>query len=249
MKSLIGEKMVKYLKSNDQIKREGLQAITTVKEESSKVSKTSIIVVLIYTVLMIIITSLMGTTFFAGVIPSVLIVIFGLIPLDYGVNVFFQNIYFKDKHEIKDLYSFYSKDNFSLKFLTCGLRLLWVVLFSIIIIVPGVIVYYSYSMVNILAERYPKLTAKEILSESKREMKGNRSKLFFFDLSFIGWFLLSALTLGIVFVLYVGPYYFSSRNRFLLDIFELNNLKITETEDGQLIYEKSNYSSLSDANL
>lgn len=50
------------------------------------------------------------------------------------------------------------------------------------------------------------LSWKECLKESKKITKGNMRKIFLFELSFIGWFLLSVLTLGALFF-YVLPYY------------------------------------------
>ena len=62
----------------------------------------------------------------------------------------------------------------------------------------------------------------EAINESKRLMKGFKGKLFGLDMSFIGWALLSAFTLGVLFVFYVGPYYYAScavfyRERVLTD--------------------------------
>jgi uncharacterized membrane protein len=53
---------------------------------------------------------------------------------------------------------------------------------------------------------HPEMTATECINESKRIMKGNKGKLFLLQLSFIGWWLLCVITMGIA-ILYVVPYF------------------------------------------
>lgn len=73
-------------------------------------------------------------------------------------------------------------------------------------IVGGFIKSYEYRMIPyILADR-PELTRKEAFRLSKHMMKGCKWQMFLFDLSFIGWGVLSALTLGLVGLFYYHPY-------------------------------------------
>ena len=60
---------------------------------------------------------------------------------------------------------------------------------------------------------HPEYTPKECLSESEKIMKGNKSKLFCLDLSFIGWYIVGALCLGVG-VLWVYPYHYTARADF-----------------------------------
>lgn len=77
------------------------------------------------------------------------------------------------------------------------LRGLYIFLWSLLFIIPGIVAGYSYAMTSyILAER-PELTAGEAIGISKEMMSGNRFRLFCLQFSFIGWDLLCALTLGI----------------------------------------------------
>ncbi len=75
-----------------------------------------------------------------------------------------------------------------------GLRtILWTFLF----IIPGIIANYSYAMTGYILADHPELTASEAIERSKEMMSGNRFRLFCLQLSFIGWAILCAFTLGI----------------------------------------------------
>lgn len=51
----------------------------------------------------------------------------------------------------------------------------------------------------------PNMTAKQIVEESERIMKGQRGKYFGLELSFFGWILLTMLTFGIG-IIFLMPY-------------------------------------------
>ena len=70
------------------------------------------------------------------------------------------------------------------------LRSIYVFLWSLLFIVPGVLAAYSYSMADYLLSRNPQMGATEALRESKRLMYGRRWRLFCLELSFIGWMIL-----------------------------------------------------------
>ena len=72
--------------------------------------------------------------------------------------------------------------------------------------VPGIIKSLSYAMTPYLLDDCKNLPAKDALKVSMRMMKGHKWELFVFHLSFIGWHLLSVLTLGILTIFLVSPY-------------------------------------------
>ena len=73
-------------------------------------------------------------------------------------------------------------------------------------IIGGVIKTYEYQMIPYLLAENPHLKEKEVFRLSKQMMKGNKWKSFVLDLSFMLWYILSVLTLGLVGILYVNPY-------------------------------------------
>lgn len=93
------------------------------------------------------------------------------------------------------------------------LQTIFLTLWSLLFIIPGIVKTYSYSMTYYVLHDNPNLSASEAITESRRMMNGYKGKLFCLDLSFIGWFLLSALTLGLL-GFYVLPYYNAARARF-----------------------------------
>lgn len=89
---------------------------------------------------------------------------------------------------------------------TVFLKHLYITLWSLLLIVPGIIKSLEYSMVEYLIAEDPTLTTKEALAKSKAMMQGHKWNAFVLQLSFIGWDILSGLTFGLVEVFYVGPY-------------------------------------------
>ena len=86
------------------------------------------------------------------------------------------------------------------------LRDLFVALWSLLLIVPGVIKSYEYRLVEYVMAENPGMAAKEALAKSKALMQGNKWNAFVLDLSFLGWNILNACTFGILGVFYVKPY-------------------------------------------
>ena len=72
-------------------------------------------------------------------------------------------------------------------------------------IIPGIIFTYMLSQIFFIIADNPQIEAIDILKKSTQMMKGYKWKLFCLHLSFIGWILLSVITMGIAFI-WVGPY-------------------------------------------
>lgn len=83
---------------------------------------------------------------------------------------------------------------------------LWIVLWSFLFIIPGLIKSYAYALTPYLLADYPNLDARQALRVSMAVTRGHKAEIFVMQLSFIGWHILSAFTLGILYIVYVGPY-------------------------------------------
>lgn len=83
---------------------------------------------------------------------------------------------------------------------------LYIVLWSLLFIIPGIIKAYEYRMVRFLLTENPDMDYHEALERSKELMMNQKWNAFVLDLSFIGWDILGALTFGILTYLYVLPY-------------------------------------------
>lgn len=73
-------------------------------------------------------------------------------------------------------------------------------------IIGGIIKYYSYWCVPYILAENPALTGKEAILLSRKMMNGHKWETFKYDCTFIGWILLSALTLGLADIFFVMPY-------------------------------------------
>lgn len=89
---------------------------------------------------------------------------------------------------------------------TMFFRDLYTVLWTLLLIIPGIVKSYEYEMIPYLLAENPQMTKEQAFAESKRMMTGQKWRAFVLDLSFIGWNILSALTLGILGIFYVQPY-------------------------------------------
>ena len=96
------------------------------------------------------------------------------------------------------------------KFCTMLLYSVFLVLWTMLFIIPGIIKSYSYRMVPFIVQDYPELSAREVINKSREMMNGQKMEAFKLDLSFIGWFALSLLTLGLVGVFWTNPYFYNT---------------------------------------
>ena len=90
---------------------------------------------------------------------------------------------------------------------------LYIILWTLLFIIPGIIMSYAYAMTPYIANDRPDLDAADCIHESRVMMKGYKWKLFCLDLSFIGWAILCIFTLGIGF-LWLQPYIEASHAKF-----------------------------------
>ena len=90
--------------------------------------------------------------------------------------------------------------------LTMFLRDLFTALWSLLLVVPGIVKHYDYLMVPYIIAENPAMDYKEAFQISKQMMDGEKMEAFIMDLSFLGWYLLSAVTCGLLAIFYVNPY-------------------------------------------
>jgi len=116
-------------------------------------------------------------------------------------------------------------------FKTMLLRTIYLILWTLLLIIPGIIKYYAYRLVPYLLAENPDLGHKRAIQLSQDMMKDEKLKVFILDLSFLGWFILGALFFGIG-VLFVQPYYDATNAELYikLRVKALNNNLTTEEE-------------------
>lgn len=127
-----------------------------------------------------------------------------LSPFEYGCRKFFRKNLDEPAKLSNIVYVFDSHYKNVVK--TAFMTDLFIFLWSLLFVIPGIIKSYSYRLVPYIVSENPQISYKDALAESARLMNGNKWKAFVLDLSFIGWDMLSAVTFGIVGLFYVDPY-------------------------------------------
>ena len=92
------------------------------------------------------------------------------------------------------------------------LQIVLIFLWSLLLVIPGIIAAYRYSFAVYVMIDHPEMSAMDCLRESKRLTTGYKRQLFLLDLSFIFWFLLTMIpVVGYIAQVYVTPYMESAR--------------------------------------
>ena len=142
-----------------------------------------------------------------------------LIPLSYGFAVLFLNAFrgWNERVRMSNLFDGYR--DFSRVFLTLLIQGIYIVLWSLLLVIPGIIKALSYTMTAFVLNDEPGLSYDAAITRSSKLMDGHKLDFFLFSLSFIGWALLAALTFGIGF-LWLVPYYSTAKAAFYHELLE-----------------------------
>lgn len=119
----------------------------------------------------------------------------------------FLKLSYREPAEVGDLFQPFQ--NFVNTFFAGFLSAIFTFLWSLLFVIPGIVKALSYSQVYYIMCDHPEYTGREAIDASREMMRGHKGELFVLQLSFIGWFLLSALTFGLL-MFYVMPYYQST---------------------------------------
>ncbi|MBE6615658.1 MAG: DUF975 family protein [Ruminococcaceae bacterium] len=97
------------------------------------------------------------------------------------------------------------------------LQSIFVCLWGLLFVIPGIVKSYSYAMTPYILADHPDMDPLEVINTSREMMVGNKWRLFCLDMSFIGWSFLCLLTLGIG-SFWLAPYTQCARAAFYEDI-------------------------------
>ena len=104
-------------------------------------------------------------------------------------------------------------------FLMSLLQSLFIFLWSLLFIVPGIIKALSYSMAYFIMAEDPDIKPMEALKKSSELMEGHKEEFFCLQLSFFGWFILNLFTCGLL-GLWYEPYLYTTYAEFYQSIKE-----------------------------
>ena len=123
----------------------------------------------------------------------------------------------KEEKPYMAAFSVFTENRFGPELINFVLVSIFTFLWTWLLIIPGIIKAYSYSMtpyiVKDMVASGKQVSATDGINASKELMKGHKMALFIFDLSFLGWNILAAITCGIGY-LWVTPYYQTAKANF-----------------------------------
>ncbi|WNB92397.1 DUF975 family protein [Bacillus sp. NEB1478] len=130
-----------------------------------------------------------------------------LLPLSIGYSwMFLSVIRIGERVRFSGLFQAFSEISMYLKLLgTYLLMMIYVILWTLLFIIPGIIKALAYSQTYFVYKDNPKMGINAAITESRKLMVGYKWKFFVLQLSFIGWVFLGLITFGIGF-LWIYPY-------------------------------------------
>lgn len=114
---------------------------------------------------------------------------------------------------LEDLFYGFIGGRFGRSFATGFLVTVFTALWSLLFVIPGIVKSYSYAMAYFISLDHPEMSSNDCITESRRMMDGQKMRLFLLDLSFLGWYIVGALCLGIG-TLWVDAYHRMARANF-----------------------------------
>lgn len=134
--------------------------------------------------------------------------VFVSIPIMFGLIYVFKKLHFeKDDNLLPNLFkiSFADQKRY-FRIIGAGVSSCVIIfLGSLLLIIPGIMLSLAYALVPFIVVDNPELPIDDVLTRSRKMMNGYKWKLFVLYLTFIGWIILSILTLGIGFI-FLSPY-------------------------------------------
>ena len=149
-------------------------------------------------------------------ISSLLMILIGNVLVVGFMNAFLKFYKSGDRGMARNTIAF-SLSNYGHKLLGMFLMGLFIALWSLLLVIPGIIKAFSYAMTPYILHEYPTVGVNDAIDISRKMMKGHKLDMFILELSFIGWGLLCMLSCGIGF-LWLIPYMQTSLSIFYEDV-------------------------------
>ena len=139
-------------------------------------------------------------------------------PLEVGGRKFFMENACEKKEGIGTMLDGFQNGYYGNVVVSMLVRDVRIFLWSLLLVIPGIIKIYEYRMVPYILAEPPELNYREVLNMSSEMMDGQKMNAFVLDLSFIGWYLLSGITGGIAGIFWVNPYVYATDAELYLEL-------------------------------
>ena len=146
------------------------------------------------------------------IVMAILGVVIGLVLSLLVINIFevggcrFFLVNARDRAYVNELMYGFQNGNYWNTVKIQFFRKLYEFLWTLLLIIPGIIKSYEYAMIPYILADNPSISRQEAFRMSADMMRGNKWKAFVLDLSFLGWMILDGLTFGILGIFWVRPY-------------------------------------------
>lgn len=160
--------------------------------------KLGVLGTLLYMVLIFVPTAILDAIFGNGTSPAGVSTIYSILisgPMALGYAMFSISIF--RKRETSPAEVFYGFERFGKALGLYIVMMIFIILWTLLLIVPGIIAAFRYSMCFYILADNPGIGIMGALNESKRIMTGNKWKFFCLNISFIGWVFLAMLPIMI----------------------------------------------------
>lgn len=154
-------------------------------------------------------------------------------PLQVGLCYYLLSVLRGSRPKLEELFNGFKQ--FVRNFTAFLLVMLYVFLWSLLFIIPGIIKAYSYKMTFYILADDPNISARDAMALSENIMNGNKMRLFGLQLSFFGWFLLVLITFGLA-LIWVGPYMQMAETQFYNELVMQLNPNNNQEEEVETAY-------------
>ena len=149
-------------------------------------------------------------------------------PVSLGLAGYFLNLLRDERAGFEDLLEGFR--SFGKAFLLYVLIEVKTLLWTLLLIIPGIIASFRYAMSFYVLKDNPGISATDAIEASKEMMKGNKGRLFFLYFSFLGWAILSLITFGLGF-LWLTPYVKASVAAFYEDLRDNHSVRLESLDE------------------
>ena len=163
----------------------------------------AIVVSLLYSIILAALSSVIGV---GGLLfGSILLIGYYTILIEASIN---------KKFNIEKIISGLNGDTLSTRIVLSVIKNIYIFLWSLLFIIPGIVKSYAYYLAEFIAMENPEMSASDCLRKSQELMDGHKKELFVLDLSFIGWHILCMFSFGIGY-LFLAPYIAQTRIHYI----------------------------------
>lgn len=150
-------------------------------------------------------------------VANVLLLFLVMVPLGVGYYQAFKVLFTDGDNKLTANCFRLSFGNYFKNVAAYLLMCLFIFLWTLLLIIPGIIKALAYSMTPFILKDFPELSVNQAINLSQKMMKGHKFDYFWLGLSFIGWILLGLLTLGIGYI-WLIPYMYTSYAAFYEEV-------------------------------